>query len=140
MALRATHSDAHNYLYFAKREGVIKDFRKVKVGNKTKYAITVPATRFAIYHDPEAVGEIVLGPREILAFTEGWWAAKGMNPTNRAGAPSYRLLDKQRREQDRARKAWEAAEDAEEEDDDMAVDITNQRELPETVDGTAEED
>jgi len=132
MNQRAKHSDAYNYLYIAKNEGVIKSFERVKVGNTTKYKIIVPSsTRFDHYHNPEATGEILLTVREVMAFTEGWWAARNRHPVHRAGETPWYAQ--------RHRFSYQEPEPDEEEDD-TAVDITDQRELPETVEGTVEED
>lgn len=89
MATRVSHSTAHMYLHMAEREGWIYSFRRKKMPNgRTYYLIEVPSTHYANYHDPSLRGVIALTAREVLAFIEGCWAARGIHPTNRAGAES----------------------------------------------------
>lgn len=141
---RATVSSCYNYLYSAKREGIISDFEKKRVKGKVMWLVKgLPPTRFDAYHHPgERYGELLLTGREVLVFTEGWWAARGINPTHRAGQNFESESTRNRRYAKEAeeRRAMEDAWDEEEEDDDTAVDITDQPELPPAIDTTAEED
>lgn len=144
---RATVSSCHNYLYSAKKEGIISDFEKKRVKGKVMWLVKgLPPTRYDAYHHPgERYGELLLTGREVLVFTEAWWAARGVNPVNRAGqnfeSESTRnrryakeAAEREEMEDRLAKEAWDSDED------DDAVDITNQRELPATIDSTAEED
>lgn len=82
MAKRATRTDAWVYLSTAKDDGDIGGYRELGGG---KWLVQVPATRYAAFHGAKW-GEIVLSTREVLAFAEGRWAGRHINPTNRAGA------------------------------------------------------
>jgi hypothetical protein len=65
-----------------------------------KWLVQVPATRYAAYHGDEW-GEIVLSTREVLAFAEGIWAGRRINPVHRAGAEggsALRDLEERRRD------------------------------------------
>lgn len=83
MATRANPATARAYLYVAKEARVIKDFEELEAG---RFRIVTVPTRYAAYHGgPDATGEIVLTSREVYAFTEGWWAGRGLHPIRRAG-------------------------------------------------------
>jgi hypothetical protein len=84
MAKRATRTDAWVYLSTAKDAGDIGGYRELGGG---KWLVQVPATRYAAFHGAKW-GEIVLSTREVLAFAEGRWAGRRINPTNRAGGGS----------------------------------------------------
>jgi hypothetical protein len=81
MSPRANRLDAHVYLTIARDAGDIGGFEEVG----TRWLIKVPATRYAAFHGADW-GEIVLTTREVLAFAEGRWAGRRINPVNRAGA------------------------------------------------------
>lgn len=79
--MRASREQARNYLHAALEEGVITAFEELE----GRWLITTTPTHREHYNDPLATGRIVLSTREVLAFTEGWWAGRGIHPTRRAG-------------------------------------------------------
>lgn len=80
--MRASPEQARNYLQAALSAGAITAFDHLEGG---RWKITTTPTRLEAYRDPDAHGEIVLTTREVLAFTEGWWAGRGIHPIRRAG-------------------------------------------------------
>jgi hypothetical protein len=92
---RASRTDAHIHLSVALDAGDIGGFEEFG----TRWLIKVPATRYAAHHG-EQWGEIVLTTREVLAFAEGRWAGRRINPVNRAGADggsAYRDFEERHR-------------------------------------------
>jgi hypothetical protein len=80
--MRASPEQARNYLHAALAAGVIAAFEQLEGG---RWLITTTPTRLEHYRDADAHGTIVLRTREVLAFTEGWWAGRGVRPIRRAG-------------------------------------------------------
>lgn len=86
-ATRVSSADIYGYLSLAKEEGVIHGFDRIDTPGARGglWRIQVPSTRYDQYKEIEWA-TIILKSREVCAFVEGWWAAKGRHPTNRAGA------------------------------------------------------
>jgi hypothetical protein len=79
---RRYHSTVWAILSAARDNGDIGGFDDLGGG---RWRIEVPATRYAAYHG-EQWGSIVLRTREALAWAEGYWSGRRVNPTTRAGA------------------------------------------------------
>ena len=84
---RASPADAEMHLSIAFSEGDIAGYERIEGG---RWRIEVQPTRFEAYHYPDTRGVIVLTTREVMAFTEGRWAARGITPNHRAGDPDAR--------------------------------------------------
>jgi hypothetical protein len=85
--MRASHSQARDYLDWAQAAGHIKGYERIEfpTGNRTGWKIKVLPTRYDTYHKTMDNDVIVLTSREVMAFIEGVWAGAGIHPTTRAG-------------------------------------------------------
>lgn len=86
MSERARPLVARNYLHWAKSLGYIFGFEMTHTPDGLRWIIETAPTRLEHYRDNDARGTIVLSTREVMAFTEGLWAASGVRPVNRAGS------------------------------------------------------
>jgi hypothetical protein len=102
VAKRASRTDAWIHLSTARDAGDIGGYEELPGG---KWLVRVPATRYAAHHGQEW-GEIILSTREVLAFAEGRWAGRQINPVNRAGGGS---ASEDFHAEQRARQARESA-------------------------------
>ena len=85
MAQRASHSEADNYLGFAKAAGYIHDYERLENTGRVMWKIETIPTRYNTYHKVMDSEPIVLTTREVMAFIEGVWAGAKIHPTRRAG-------------------------------------------------------
>lgn len=78
---RASRISARNYLNFVFTQGGISGYEELKGG---RWLITTMPTKHEAFNGAH-VGQIALTTREVLAFTEGYWAGKQILPNTRAG-------------------------------------------------------
>jgi hypothetical protein len=85
---RASRTDAEMLLAAARDDGDVFAYDwNAELG---RWFVEVQPTRYDAYHHEDARGVLALTTREVLAFIEGRWAARRVQPVHRAGDPDAR--------------------------------------------------